>query len=403
VPVMDLGGQRIPYGLRGPVLVDDLGLPRYWAAFWMARFGQGWADSTQAEYLRTLERLYAHVDGASGASVLDALIGDLEFHRLESILERYFAALRNEQSRTGRPRVELWRVACTFLSDCLDALVQSGRSSDREGLQRIVRMASWGDGLRGARRRRRRARIRALPSSVVEELYELTWPESRRNPFRTSANRHRNLVLFLLLLHQGLRRSETLLLPVDAIHNEWDGRRGEQRSWLDVIWNPYEEDDERADRPSIKTEWSVRQIPVAPALAVAVENYAENHRGRRKHSFLLVSQEGGALSQGQVNDAFRVVSGRLSIAAKRELWNRHRETHVSPHDLRHTCAVFRLRQLVASGVEFEQSIEMLRNFFGWSPRSEMPRHYARAYFDERLATVWNADFDARVEVLRSLR
>ena len=71
------------------MLVDHLGIPRYWAAFWMARFGQGWADSTQAEYLRTLERLYAHVDGEAGHGGLDALIGDLEFHRLESILERY--------------------------------------------------------------------------------------------------------------------------------------------------------------------------------------------------------------------------------------------------------------------------------------------------------------------------
>jgi hypothetical protein len=33
----------------------------------------------------------------------------------------------------------------------------------------------------------------------------------------------------------------------------------------------------------------------------------------------------------------------------------------------------------------------------------MPRLYARSFFDERLASVWNADFDARVDLLRRQR
>lgn len=78
---MELRGHRILHGLQGPVLVDPRGLPRYWAAFWMARFGQGWAESTQAEYLRQLERLYTYVDREFGLGELDGLIASLKFHK----------------------------------------------------------------------------------------------------------------------------------------------------------------------------------------------------------------------------------------------------------------------------------------------------------------------------------
>ncbi|PSD09813.1 integrase, partial [Stenotrophomonas maltophilia] len=41
-------------------------------------------------------------------------------------------------------------------------------------------------------------------------------------------------------------------------------------------------------------------------------------------------------------------------------------------------------------------------FFGWSRESQMPLHYARAVFEDRLSSVWNNAFDDRVEVLRAI-
>lgn len=187
------------------------------------------------------------------------------------------------------------------------------------------------------------------------------------------------------------------------MHGERDAHKDAHRYWVDITSNPYEDDDPRAAAPSLKTEWSVRQIPIAEPLAIAIENYAGNFRGRQRHSYLFASQERRPLSRNSVNDMFRKLSRALSKAAARELWKRRKETWISPHDLRHTAAVVRLRQLVSSGIELEVAMEMLRGFFGWSPESDMPRLYGRAYFDERLATVWNADFDARVEILRSLK
>ncbi len=404
MPCVCLRDRVVPAGLAGPVLVDRVGRPRYWATYLLARSGSHWANSTRLRYLRAVERFYLFVEAKTGTDCLDELLASLDIDRLQQCLEGFLGSLRNEQSQTGYSRANSWSVAKRFVQMCVDDLVHQtpGGSRRRSLLQRLERLATITDQVRTGRRRKRQ-KIRALPASVVEDLYEIVWPDSGRNPFRSSSVRHRNFVIFLLLLHQGLRRSEALLLPVNAVHGERDARKDAYRYWIDIAWNPYEDDDPRTETPSLKTEWAVRQIPLAEPLAIAIDNYAQNFRGRQRHSFLFTSQERQPMSPNGTNHAFRILSTCLSKAAARELWNRRRETWISPHDFRHTCAVFRLRQLVASGIALEEAIEMLRGFFGWSPKSDMPRHYGRAYFDERLATVWNADFDVRVEILRRLK
>jgi len=49
-----------------------------------------------------------------------------------------------------------------------------------------------------------------------------------------------------------------------------------------------------------------------------------------------------------------------------------------------------------------QAMQSMRSFFGWSRDSTMPLLYAKAAFDERLATVWNDEMDNRVAILREL-
>ena len=48
------------------------------------------------------------------------------------------------------------------------------------------------------------------------------------------------------------------------------------------------------------------------------------------------------------------------------------------------------------------ALQQLRAFFGWSKESDMPLRYAKAVFEDRLATVWNDTFDERVAIVRSL-
>jgi hypothetical protein len=46
------------------------------------------------------------------------------------------------------------------------------------------------------------------------------------------------------------------------------------------------------------------------------------------------------------------------------------------------------------------AFQRMRAFFGWSVRSSMPDHYARAAIQDDLLRTWNAVFDHRVSLLR---
>ena len=59
-----------------------------------------------------------------------------------------------------------------------------------------------------------------------------------------------------------------------------------------------------------------------------------------------------------------------------------------------------MRRYQDTGDDLNRAMEKLRLFFGWSPQSDMPRLYARAYFETELAEVWNEKFDRFVDALR---
>ena len=197
---------------------------------------------------------------------------------------------------------------------------------------------------------------------------------------------------------------EALLLPADAIKSSYDRKLGRTRYWLNIQQNGYEEadGDRRYSKPSIKTVHSVRQIPVSDTTARLVQTYCENYRGRRSHSFMLSAQTGGPLSTESLTTIFAAISKGLPTDVLKELHDRTGKRSVTCHDLRHTCAVLRLQQLLERGDAMPEALQKLRTFFGWSKASDMPSRYARAVFEDRLARVWNDEFDDRVAVLRAL-
>lgn len=120
--------------------------------------------------------------------------------------------------------------------------------------------------------------MRGLPAGVLEDLYELITPDSQRNPFRTERHRWRNFTIVMLLLHAGLRGGELLRMAVDAIAEEYDPRSGQDRVWLNVVENPYGDDDPRGDTPSFKNSLATRQIPVSRSIAEIVDTYVHKLR-----------------------------------------------------------------------------------------------------------------------------
>jgi integrase len=401
--LLTLSDPGFPPLLRGPVLVDDRLRPRFWSTVDSFLLHGSLKPSTATIRLRAIERLYRFAEELWPRDTLDGVIGRQDLARLDDLLHAYFSRLRREAQRTGHPADEAWRLACQFATGSCERLLVAGPPKRLAAASALLARLRRLDHHLAVRGRRRRGQPRGLPAGVLEDLYELVSPDSSRNPFRSVRLRWRNFVLFVLLLHQGLRRSEALALAVDAVKSEVDPRHGKERFWLDVCENPHERADPRPDIPSLKNASASRQIPISSALAGLVDTFVVNHRGRRDASFLFYSQKRKPLSKREVNDLFRVLSRHLSKAAQRELWNRHRAVRVTPHDLRHTAAAVRLGQLVGDDhARLPMAIEQVRPFFGWSRDSEMPKLYARTYFEAQIAKVWRDDFDARVEFLRSV-
>ena len=97
----------------------------------------------------------------------------------------------------------------------------------------------------------------------------------------------------MLMLHQGLRRGEVLLLPADVVKNSFDRSLQKERFWMTVKYNEYD-DDPRYSKPSIKNASSL--LACKQNNCGAREEYVANYRGRAGHSFLINSQKNTPLS-----------------------------------------------------------------------------------------------------------
>ena len=399
-----LFGAAVPVALRGPLLVDDIGLPRFWTAVWSAMSAAQLADSTHTKKLRYLEDLYRHADSLHGANALDNALSELDDGVLAQILESWFVSIRNQPVVTGADE-KRWQTGLGFVTAVVTWLSKSHVGDDRLRRieQRLHRLSALYSQLH-VRRDNSVETVRSLPASVVEALYAMLDPESPQNPFGRDRTRWRVFVAFVLMLHQGLRRGEVLLLPADAVKGAYDHKQQRTRYWLNVQENGYgdTDGDSRYSKPSIKNGHSIRQVPVSELTASVVQGYVENYRGRPDHSFLLNSQADAPLSTETLTKVFAQITRGLPIEVLTELKDRTGKVAITPHDLRHTCAQVRLHQLLERGDAMDEALQKLRTFFGWSRTSTMPSRYARAVFEDRLAGVWNDAFDDRVALLRAL-
>ena len=190
-------------------------------------------------------------------------------------------------------------------------------------------------------------------------------------------------------------------LSADFLKSERDHRTGLLKFRLSVRTNELE-DDPRAERPSLKNEYSIRTIPVAASTAQGFQTYLENFRGRVNHSFYLSSARSLPLSLPGATKALERLTEALSPPARTQLFDATDATYIRAHALRHTCAVVRMKQLLGTGNTADQAMMHLRSYFGWSKASVMPLHYAKIALDERLNETWNDKLDERVAILRSL-
>ncbi len=400
-----LSDHLVPASLRGALLVDDdHGLPRYWASVWALMSNHDLAASSQVKKLRYVENLYGHADRLFGSHALDDALGNLNDVVLADILESWFISIRNQPS-VGQADEARWRAGLAFVVSVVTWLSKTTLPTDRlRQIEARLHRLSHLYGQLHIRQSRHTSQVRSLPASVVQALYEVLDPSSAANPFPRVHTRWLAFMAFLLMLHQGLRRGELLLLTADVIKNAFDERQQRSRCWLNVQESKYSDDDDdpRYSRPSIKTTDSIRQLPVSDAIAGLIQTYVENYRGKPNHAFLLNTQQNSPLSTESVTKMFAKISACLPTPILQELKDRTGKHSVTPHDLRHTSALVRLNQLLQQGDSMDEALQKLRAFFGWSRESQMPVRYARAVFEDRLSTVWNKDLDDRVAILSAI-
>lgn len=414
MPRLRLRSPDLPPSLSAWVLVDQESRPRFWATVWEGILTNG-KDGTAARHLANVERFYQAAARTLGSDSLDRVIASRDFQSLESCLSAYLSSLQNSAARRRVDLSDPWQSALRFVTDVLRHLGVDEADEVQRLEARLTRIEALYSQI-APKKKKAAAPIRALPAIVVEELYEIFDPLSQRNPFKTVQIRSRNYLLFILYLHLGLRRGEALLLSASAIRSDYDLITGREYRWINVT--TLEGEDPRYLQPALKTEQSQRQLPVTPELVALFDNYVGNYRIHSKYGHLFISQKKTPLALQTVNDIFNVATTSLSPAAKAALevrgWakipargkgsqdEREGKRWISPHDLRHTAAVLRLKRFVDSGDEMEKAIGKLRVFFGWSYKSAMPSHYARAYWQTDAADVSDNRFERHVDALREL-
>jgi len=396
-----LNGSLIPNSLRGPLLIETTGLPRFWITVWAFYSMKDLADASKIKQLRYIEQFYTFSEQLKGSGKLDNAIKDVDLEILGEILEAYFLKLQNQPVLNRSTQIK-WQAAFLFIQDTILRLTKSNFPSAKiHSIEsHLNRLNLLYQQLRLGKMRNQEI-LRSLPSSVVEALYSTLDPTSPRNPFRNIKTRWRVFVIFIVLLHEGMRRGELLLLPTDAVRSGFDKTLNRDRLWLTIVESPYG-GDSRYSKPSIKTVNSIRQIPVSELTSNIIQEYIDNYRGKPNHSYLINSQHNKPLSTESITLIFHKITSSLPKDILKDLENRTGKTSISPHDLRHTCAVVRLNQLLTQGDSMDEALQKMRTFFGWSRSSDMPRKYARAVFEDRLARVWNNIFDDRVAILRAI-
>ncbi|WP_158239298.1 tyrosine-type recombinase/integrase [Uliginosibacterium sp. TH139] len=348
---------------------------------------------------RDVDSFYCYCGSIYPEDSLDAILSTLDFAAIEVALDGFFLTLTSKKHRTMCDE-QRWRTVLEFVRFVLTWTGTKATQIEVSILfKKLKRLEARYAQLR-VHRKRKPAPLRSLPASVVQSVYGLLSPDSAANPFRTESLRWCSFVLFLMFLTLGLRRGEILALPVDCLKEQFDDRSDTKRFWISIKKNHYSTNDVRHTTPSIKTSSSIRQIPVGAFVASSIQCYIENYRGKCDHTYLINSQHGKPMSAEAVARIFRRLTASIPKNELKKMEDRIGKTTITPHDLRHTCAVNRLTTFLENGDSAEIALQKLRVFFGWTPGSTMPVRYARSVFENSLQDKLDSEFDTRVNSMR---
>lgn len=335
MPYKQFKSFELPNQLNSPILVNDMGTPRYWVYVWQILYAQNLAPSCKTKKLRYIETFYTYVNSVKDDNELDRLISNADIDQIYTYLEGYFVSISNSTLVSYSYQTQ-WTTVFSFIENILLGITQNTLDVKQfdQFRAKFFRLGNLYKQLK-VQTPRRPDTLRSLPADVVAVLYEMLDPESKTQPFKRTRIIWTVYISFIVMLHQGLRRGELLLLSADCIKSSFDTKRNAHRYWINI----QEKDnviDPRFNKPSIKTNSSIRQLPVSEITANLIQTYIENYRGRPNHPFLLNSQWDTPVSHESITAYFRHISGSLPSSITKLLNDRIGKKTVQPHDLRHT-------------------------------------------------------------------
>jgi hypothetical protein len=114
----------------GPMLINALGVPRYWATVWASFLPADLAPSTLGKKLIHLDSFYRQSDHSLGLGGLDDALADINVEALCSALEAYFLSLRSPSAVTPATE-ERWQTALQFVIETVPRLTRSSLAMHR--------------------------------------------------------------------------------------------------------------------------------------------------------------------------------------------------------------------------------------------------------------------------------
>lgn len=199
--------------------------------------------------------------------------------------------------------------------------------------------------------------LEGLSRSEQNIIIEIMNPTHPDNPFRSNFNRHRNQLIYEMLLGTGMRRSELRFLKIEDV-------------------------DFRTHQIHIRvSKTKERTVPCSSNTCELFHQFITQHLSKvpfknRKHGYLFTTETGQHLSNDAINLIFRTLKKQVNIS-----------TCITPHTMRRTWND-NLNILIDSlppdqkpNQELEKQIR--NRLMGWSSISEMSSRYSRRSIREK--------------------
>lgn len=340
-------------GERFPILLDEDGLPDFWATLYTSNKLRMFTQASITSILRSISHLYKWQEaynrdifqeineGKVPDSYFVQSLKDFCGMRDDLIQKRFFS----EKQSKVISLLDLKLASISILNQ-VGSDYQARRMGDISMFldfvgREIVKRKSNANELLGnlhnlgrefssnSPKSRYGRNNRALPHAekkAFDDFMDLFEIDSERNPFKNEGLKLRNYILIQLLFWTGFRSGEVLSITLDDIGNDIDYPQ------VSVKRNHDDKNDSRKLQPVVKTIGRANQI--SPRLPEYIDRYIFKVRGEfdaaKKHPYLFVSHKGKTAGQPLSNSTFynRVILTAKKVNSKEfELVRRHGFRH----------------------------------------------------------------------------